>query len=292
MALRLQQIRNTQKLLSDIVQKGEDNTIYKRVLFNFVGKISKTLYGTTDDDDAQYYHDQRGRFEQGSTVLTQLLEQQLIVVKSTLGTFNETLTDVEYNERKMTEGLSQLQTYGKTFGSQTENATYVLSLKITIEDQIANALDASHAIQRALDVLVDSIADAQKGTLSPRVASPTLLLDALRNSSPSFPPDTTLPFPLGKDYNHVVYQLCDIHVYIYREWLGYVISVPLVHKRTFSVLRMIPIPVHTNQNSFLYIDVGESVLCLDRARQFYCTTKESELVQCKVLETSQYVCKH
>ena len=69
----------------------------------------------------------------------------------------------------MREWLNELQTYVTTFGSQIENATYLLSLKITIEDHIAKALDASHAIQRTLDVLVDSIADAQKGTLPPRV---------------------------------------------------------------------------------------------------------------------------
>jgi len=287
---RLQQIRSAQRLLSDIVQNKEDDKRHRRGLFNFVGKISKALFGTMDDDDAQYYHEQVDRFEQGSTTLTQLVKQQLIVVKSTLGTFNETLTDVDYNERKMREGLNHLQTYVTTFGAQIENATHLLSLKITLEDHIARALDASLALQRALDVLIDSIADAQKGTLPQRVAPPTLLLDALRNSSPSFPPDTTLPFPLGKDYVHALYQLCDVRVYIFRERLSYVISVPLVHKRTFSVFKMIPIPVPVNQNNFVYIDVGESILCIDRAKQYYFTMKEGELAHCKVLETGQYVC--
>jgi len=45
---RLQQIRNTQRLLSGTEQKGEDSGRYKRGLFNFVGKISKTLFGTMD----------------------------------------------------------------------------------------------------------------------------------------------------------------------------------------------------------------------------------------------------
>jgi hypothetical protein len=256
---RLQQIRNTQKLLSD-VQKGEDSGRYRWGLLNFTGKISKTLFGTMDDNHAQCYHDQIDRFEQGCTTLTQLVKQQLIVVKTTLAAFSEMLTDVDYNEKKMREGLNQLQMYVTTFGSQIENATYLLSLKITIEDHIAKTIDASHTIQRALDILIDSIADTQKGILTPRVASPTLLLDALRNSSLSFPPDTTLPFPLGKDYIHALYHLCNVHVYIYKERLGYVISIPLVHKRTFSVLKMIPIPVHMNQNSFLYINVGESIL--------------------------------
>jgi len=172
---------------------------------------------------------------------------------------------VDYNERKIREGLGQLQNYVTTLGSQVETATHLLSLKITLEDHIAKALDAPHTIQRALDILVDGFAGAQKGTLPPRVAPPTLLLEALRNSSPSFPSNTTLPFPLGKDYIHALYQLCNVHVYIFRERLGYVISVPLVHKRTFSVLKMIPIPVPMNQNSFLYVDIGESILCMDRA---------------------------
>ena len=44
-----------------------------------------------DDDEAQFYHDQIDRFEQGSTILTQLMTQ-LTVFKSILGTFKETLT--------------------------------------------------------------------------------------------------------------------------------------------------------------------------------------------------------
>jgi len=137
-----------------------------------------------------------------------------------------------------------------TFGSRVENATYLLSLKITIEHHIAKALDASHAIQRRLDILTDIIADAQKGSLPPRVISPTLLLDTLKSSSPSFSADTTLPFPLGKDYLHSTYQLSDVRVYTFKEHLGYVIKVPLVHKKTLTVFRMISVPVPVNREHF------------------------------------------
>jgi CII-binding regulator of phage lambda lysogenization HflD len=145
-------------------------------LFNFVGKISKALIGTMDDEEAQFYHNQIEHFEQGTTTLTELMKQQLMIVKSTLCAFNKTLTDVEYNEVKLREGLSQLQTYVATFGSNIENTTYFLSLKIALESHIAKALDASHAIQRTLDILVDNIDEAQKGSLPPRLISPALLL--------------------------------------------------------------------------------------------------------------------
>jgi hypothetical protein len=54
-----------QKLLSDIVQKGEDSGRYRRGLFTFIGKISKILFGTMNDDDGQYYHDQINSFLNG-----------------------------------------------------------------------------------------------------------------------------------------------------------------------------------------------------------------------------------
>jgi len=259
MTHKLQQIKNTQQLLYDIPQGGGDRR-HKRGLFNFIGKLSKTLFGIMDDDDVQFYHDEIEHLKQGTTTVTQLVKRQLIIVKSTLCTFNEMLTHIECNEKKMREGLSKLQMYLATFGSQVENATYLLSLTITIEHHTAKALDASHAIQHTLDVLVDSIANVQKGSLPPHVMSPTLLLYTLKSSSPSFPADTTFPFPLGKDYLHSMYQLSEVPVYDYKERLGYMITVPLVHKETFTVLRMIPIPVPVNREHFLYIDIQDSVM--------------------------------
>jgi len=135
-----------------------------------------------------------------------------MIVKSTLCTFNETLTGVQYNEIKMREGLSQLQTYIATFDSQIENSTYLLSLKIAIENHIAKALDASHAVQRTLHILVYNIDEEQNGALPPRVMSPALLLQTLRSTIPSFPTDTTLPLPLSNDYLYSMYRFHCVRV--------------------------------------------------------------------------------
>ena len=86
-----------------------------------------------------------------------------------------------------------------------------------------------------------------------------------------------------------MYQLSNVRVYTYREWLGYVISVPLVHKRTFTMLRMIPIPVPVDQEHFLYIDMRESLLCLDQTKQYYFTMTDDELSRCKWAEPGRYV---
>ena len=101
------------------------------------------------------------------------------------------------------------------------------------------------------------------------------------------------PFPLGKDCLYLMYRFSDVRVYVYlQNRLGYEISVPLVHKRTFTMLRMIPIPVPVDQEHFLYIDVRGSVLCLDQTKQYYFAMTDVELSKCKLAEPGRYVCTH
>jgi hypothetical protein len=79
------------------------------------------------DKDSHYYRDQIEHFEQDTTTLSQRMKQQLVIGKSKLCAFNETLTEVDYNEKKAREEISQLQTYVSTFGPQIENVTYLTS---------------------------------------------------------------------------------------------------------------------------------------------------------------------
>jgi hypothetical protein len=47
-------------MLVEQLTKNEDNPIqfmYKRGVFNFIGGISKILFGTLDNEDASYYSD-------------------------------------------------------------------------------------------------------------------------------------------------------------------------------------------------------------------------------------------
>jgi hypothetical protein len=50
--------------------------------------------------------------------------------------------------------------------------------------------------------------------------------------------------------------------------------------------------VPIDQEHFLYIDIRDSVLCLDQPKQYYFTMTDGELSKCKLAEPSRYVCKH
>jgi hypothetical protein len=97
-----------------------------------VGEISKVLFGSLDENDADCYDEQVRRFEMNSDDNTDLLKQYVYVIKSTLGALNETLADVEHNDKLVRKGLSDIQTYTSmdTVSSETARKLDIFRLSL------------------------------------------------------------------------------------------------------------------------------------------------------------------
>jgi hypothetical protein len=81
---RLDQLTKTEGLLKENTGQETGGKRTKRGLFNFIGELSKILFGTMDEDDAKYYNKQIKLFQQNSEDMDALLKQQLSVVRSSL----------------------------------------------------------------------------------------------------------------------------------------------------------------------------------------------------------------
>lgn len=73
------------------------------------------------------------------------------------------------------------------------------------------------------------------------------------------------PSPLSKDFAHLLYQVCDVDIYVHNTVLGYVISLPLMSKDNFDVLKLTSIPIAVEQRNVVHIDVDKTVLYFDKA---------------------------
>jgi hypothetical protein len=288
---KLRQVKKTEDLFADITNRKEGKTRRKRGLFNFIGEISKVLFGTLDNEDAEYYNEQIKHFEDNSDDITKLLKQQLVVVRSSLGTINNTITDMEYNEEKIKRGLIQIKNYLESVTAENKEKLNLITAKITVEGHIARIREATDMLQRHLDILLQSVISARRGILHPQIVSPKLIMDALIQSMPSFPKDTIPPFPLSKNSMNLIYKVCSMHVYINEGILGYVITFPLVNRGTFKVYRTIPVPLSLGNKKFAYIHTTESNLCLDQTRQYYFEMSNEELDNCKVMDSRTRICK-
>jgi hypothetical protein len=92
---RLRRIRKIVEVIYEVTDNKQDYRRIRRGVINFVEKISKILFGTPDDDDDYYYNEKIESFERNSDTLTELMKEQIYTVKSSLGTVNEALSDVQ-----------------------------------------------------------------------------------------------------------------------------------------------------------------------------------------------------
>jgi hypothetical protein len=144
---RFRQIKGTEKLLYELIGNSR-HTRKRRGALNFVGEISKVLFGTLDEDDADYYNEQIKHFEEETEDMTSIMNLQLSIIKASLRTVNSTISDMEFNNRVIKEGLSSSKTYIDRFSSKTEAELNILNVKVTVEGHIAGANTALDAMQR------------------------------------------------------------------------------------------------------------------------------------------------
>jgi len=191
---RFRHLRFSEDLLKEIVGQGQGDTKQKRGLINFIGEISTVLFGTLDEKDAEYYDEQIRKFEANSDNTTELLMQQVCVLKTTLGARKKTLRDVEHNDRLMREGVLDIQRYLDTLTLETSCKLSMFEAKFMIEKHITQVNNALTTLQRNMDLLLNSVLHAQTGGIQPQIVPPRLLLDSLQENEPFFPRDTSTLF--------------------------------------------------------------------------------------------------
>jgi hypothetical protein len=96
------------------------------------------------------------------------MNQQLSIIKASLGTVNSTISDMEYNNWVIKAGVSSLKSYIEKFSSETETQLNILSVKVTVEGHIARANSALDAMQRNLDLMIESVLNAKRVSCNPK----------------------------------------------------------------------------------------------------------------------------
>jgi hypothetical protein len=167
-----------------------------------------------DADDADYYNEQIKHFEENLEDLTNLMQQQLSIVRSSFGTFNETISDLEYNSQVTQKGLIKLKSYMERLIESTDSRLNLLDIKITAESHNAQVKNALAAMQRNLDLMIESVINAQKGVLQPQIVAPSLIMKTLKGSTSAFPKEIMAPFIFGKDSANLIPKVCDISIYV------------------------------------------------------------------------------
>jgi hypothetical protein len=92
-----------------VTRNQNPNQRRKRGVLNFIGEISKTMYGT--QSDAKSYNENISELEKDQKEFVHLIREQLTVIKTTIGSINSTIQRVDQNERNLGNELNWFSNY-------------------------------------------------------------------------------------------------------------------------------------------------------------------------------------
>jgi hypothetical protein len=265
----------------------------KRGVFNLVGEISKILFGTMDDHDANYYADKVSQLEREQLDFLKITREQISVVKATLRSVNSTLRTVLENEKILSKGLEGMMNHVNEQDGEIKEMFTIFSLMLTIHEHAVNLNRAIEECRREYQILIDAVIDAQRGVIEPQLITPAQILEQIKNSQADMPNDVSLPFPRSATYLSLLLRIVNIDVFLKGKFLVYIIRVPLTINMDFELYHVLPLPIKIKGTDakYIFIQPGIEYLLLDTAKRYFSWLEVSELHECQVLTREVKVCK-
>jgi len=106
----MKEVNDLRLIFRQLTRKEAESihTRNKRGVFNFIGGRSKILFGTLDNEDANYYTNKMSYLENEQLDFFKLSKEQITVVKTTPRSVNSTLVTVSENEKSLVKGFEEM----------------------------------------------------------------------------------------------------------------------------------------------------------------------------------------
>lgn len=255
----------------------------KRAWFNIIGSAFKTIIGTLDEDDAEYYSEAIKNVADNSKHSIQLLNEQTQIVQSTITIFNETISNINSNINIINRNFQKFKNYTTKLNETIWN--------IEISQNLENHIDLLNIIlndaEKQYATLINSILFAKTNTLHPDVLLPSQLIDELKTSIQFLPTSLTYPVPLVLENVNDLYNLIKLTAFQQNNQLIFIIDIPLITTQPFNLYKLTPLPMSHDTIHYVFIAPTSKYLSVSFDKLFYSSL--DSLDSCHKSKT-KYVC--
>lgn len=282
------------KTLKDIIKQFTkvQNSRRKRGLINIIGSISKTLFGTLDQEDADYYQNKISDLEKEQLSTLKVAKEQMIVVKSTLQSVNNTLYDISNNENKLKEGYTQIKQFIEKEHLKVEGVLNTMQLEIVFNKYLIEMEGLLTQLHDHYEAVLTGVMHAQSGIIQVQLLSPSDLLKAYRKAQSTFPNGVNIP-KYSDGMTAMIYRISRLKAFITPQMLVYVVYTPLIEDKVYQLYKPIPFPtgIKKENNKFVYIKSETEFLLIDKFKQTYAYLDADTVSSCLILDDETKICK-
>ena len=259
----------------------------KRGIFNTVGFGLKTLFGTMDSEDAEYFNEKISTLDSNQHRVYQLEKDQLTVVKNTLTAINHTMRDFKNNQDvilRTEDYLKQLQDLNREGIKKVED---VMIKRSRAMDALKFIEIACNDIDKEVTRFYLGIDAMRQGKLSTMLISPETLSTYLFTISIKLRTGSTLPIVVTPQTIHSYYEITEAMAWLVDDHIiRTFLRIPLKHvDRTYNLYEVLPIPNPTPKakENFLYtfINPGMDFLAISISEQHFIPMTQRQVDDCK-----------
>ncbi|XP_034946221.1 uncharacterized protein [Chelonus insularis] len=257
----------------------------KRGLFNFVGQLSKILFGTMSSDDAIYYNNEIDAIHRDNKRISELFRNQTYILQLTI---HKTESLFREHSEKFNKINSNFQSIDKNIQKilETEN---IIQKDTVITDICLEIELALIEFSRNVNMIVQSISFAKIGQINSQLLTPDLLMSSIKLIKDERGANE-MPIALHQGNYFEYLEISDVSISVIGYRFVYVIKIPILEIGNYKAYRAIPAPKLIRSNLLAYISNPNDHIITNNERLLYTPSDKYFLETCKT-HKSLYFCK-
>ena len=249
----------------------------KRGWFDFVGMVSKRLFGIMDSEDAEFIDGKINAFEKSEHILASIIKEQSQVVRSTIINFNNTVSAINRNEKILKDNIDKI----RDLLISNPGSAKILSFELLVEDHFLIISHLTNSLKSDYDILISAVLFAKKGILHPSIISPIQLRDNLLKLTSYVPHGLHLPIPPNEEDSFLLLDIIEITSYFYNSKLVFIIKLPLLPTNRYEVYRLVSLPLNLYKNTYTFVNPSKEILIIGNDQQKFKMFQEADLNKCR-----------
>ncbi|KAJ8967867.1 hypothetical protein NQ314_002603 [Rhamnusium bicolor] len=201
------------------------------------------------------------------------------------------VSQVDEIEKKLLKVDEDIKEINKNIENNTKRIN-MLELKLQLNSISIDFTFLLTQFQTEQKTLFQVIKNANRGDLDPYVLTPLNLVEMLEDIQPNLPEETKFPFYPNIENAHKLYNIIKPSVYLYNSKIIFILQIPLVNSKTFTLHKITSLPIPVRKNVFIFILPQEAYLMIDNNYYEYMLMSSNNFNDyCEEISKSKFLCK-
>ncbi|XP_076674658.1 uncharacterized protein LOC143372393 [Andrena cerasifolii] len=270
------------KFLTYVQQTISSAPKQRRGLIDGLGYIGKSLFGLMDSEDRKIINDQIDFLKRQDSRLKNTIKGQMQIVRANAELLNETIHNVQENEKTLLNTTWQIQYL-------LQQTTDITRFRETIDENLILINSVAETLLRDTQDLLEFIMDIKKGVLNPQLMPPAQIRTYLTSALAHIPQGLDFPIGIKLENMHVLYDILTLSAFSDTKSITVVLDIPLLSAKKFKLSKVHPVPTKVNDSFYAYIEPLDSYVVLDTSVQDYIQLSKQDLTECKTIN-ELYLC--